>query len=771
MFVSRRMLRRADAEEDLYAGFDEEAHPAFDTQTLAVDEAFQQAVQSSHGRGPPTSSGSTTAFRLATARSSAAMRRGGTANGRPVTGGEIARPVTAVRGAGFQSGASGIRGTNVGVFDPLNQAKSSPIVTLQLKDENDPKERIKDMEACINSLVEESVRDASKRNFKLALEKAKEAASRDRQLAKQREQILAGSPANMELSFCVSLNLALRYTDADMLSEALEIYQGIVQNRAFSNIGRLKLNMGNICFMQENFPKAVKFYRMALDQVPNMQKDLRIKILKNIGTAFVKMGQFADAITSFEYIMAEKCDIQAALHLILCHYMLGDVDKMKRAFIKLLDVDNASLEPTELAGGPPRNDLLHKMEQKRKRDTEFTIMTAANLITPVIFPTAAEGYDWCIEQMKASTNFSYLASDLELNKATAFLRKREFGKAIETLKSFEKRDNRNVSAANNLSYLYFMLDKRQAEKYADAAIAIDKYNAAALVNKGNCCFSRGNFGQAKEYYGEALQVEAGCVEALYNIGLSCERLKEREQALDFFLKFQAIVGLYPQALYKIGQQFEYAGDVNQSMEWYHQASTLLLSDPDLLNKLGAVCESQMDDIQQAAHYHGEAVRHYPSSLSTLEWLGGYHAEMHAFDEAVRCFEKAQLVQPAEPKWPLYIGSCYMRSGQFDDALRCYENVHRKFPENTDCLKMLVKITGDLELVEYEEYVTRLKKVEKLKEARVQSGRTSGGRRRKMVQGTARSIGSAEAVQSKVAQETSMPAEVEFDDLDDDFLPL
>lgn len=54
---------------------------------------------------------------------------------------------------------------------------------------------------------------------------AKEAASRDRQLAKQREQILAGSPANMELSFCVSLNLALRYTDADMLSEALEIYQ------------------------------------------------------------------------------------------------------------------------------------------------------------------------------------------------------------------------------------------------------------------------------------------------------------------------------------------------------------------------------------------------------------------------------------------------------------------------------------------------------------------------------------------------------------------
>lgn len=84
----------------------------------------------------------------------------------------MARPVTAVRGAGFQSGVSGIRGTGAGaIFDPLNQAKTSPIVTLQLRDENDPKEKIKTMEGRINSLVEESVRDASKRNFKLALEK------------------------------------------------------------------------------------------------------------------------------------------------------------------------------------------------------------------------------------------------------------------------------------------------------------------------------------------------------------------------------------------------------------------------------------------------------------------------------------------------------------------------------------------------------------------------------------------------------------------------
>ena len=39
--------------------------------------------------------------------------------------------------------------------------------------------------------------------------------------------------------------------------------------------GRLKVNMGNIYFKQRNYAKAVKFYRMALDQVPNTHKEMR----------------------------------------------------------------------------------------------------------------------------------------------------------------------------------------------------------------------------------------------------------------------------------------------------------------------------------------------------------------------------------------------------------------------------------------------------------------------------------------------------------------
>lgn len=46
--------------------------------------------------------------------------------------------------------------------------------------------------------------------------------------------------------------------------------------------------------------------------------------------------------------------------------------------------------------------------------------------------------------------------------------------------------------------------RHQAEKYADLAIRQDRYNAMALVNKGNCLFVKNEFGKAKELYLEAI---------------------------------------------------------------------------------------------------------------------------------------------------------------------------------------------------------------------------------------------------------------------------
>lgn len=72
-----------------------------------------------------------------------------------------------------------------------------------------------------------------------------------------------------------------------------------------------------------------------------------------------------------------------------------------------------------------------------------------------------------------------------------------------------------------------------------------------------------------------------------------------------------------------------------------------------------------------------------------------------------------------------IAACYRRSGNYQQALLCYKMIHRKFPDNIECLKFLVRICDDLGLTEVKEYSEKLRKLEKAKESkerRSQSGR-------------------------------------------------
>ena len=87
----------------------------------------------------------------------------------------------------------------------------------------------------------------------------------------------------------------------------------IVKNKAFPQSGRLRVNMGNIYFEQKKYPIAIKMYRMALDQIPATAKEIRFKIMRNIGLAFVRMGQYQDAFQAFSTVMDNVPDHQVCV--------------------------------------------------------------------------------------------------------------------------------------------------------------------------------------------------------------------------------------------------------------------------------------------------------------------------------------------------------------------------------------------------------------------------------------------------------------------------
>ena len=184
-----------------------------------------------------------------------------------------------------------------------------------------------------------------------------------------------------------------------MLEEALNTYQLIVKNKQYPQSGRLRVNMGNIYYEQKKFPQAIKMYRMALDQIPSTGKELRFRIFRNIGNAFVKLGQFQDAVDSYDSIMVGSADIQTAFNLLLCLYVRGDKEKMKRHFIKMLSVPVMGMtdddeEKVDEAGDVinERKDLLKEELAMRHEQVSPAVIYHSNissLFLRQIFPTRA----------------------------------------------------------------------------------------------------------------------------------------------------------------------------------------------------------------------------------------------------------------------------------------------------------------------------------------------------------------------------------------------
>ncbi|XP_056283557.1 intraflagellar transport protein 88 homolog [Pseudoliparis swirei] len=757
-------------EEDLYSGYND-YNPAFDSEELENDVGFQQAVRISHGRRPPMTAkfpGSAIGPRpLATsfgARIPLASSMGRTTTGAVQDG--AARPMTAVRAAGYTSSLT--RGST---FDPLGQSRG-PAAPLEAKNEDTPEEKIKILEKKVNDLIKESCMAQSSGVSQLALEKAKEAGRKERTLVRQREQSGNADHVNLDLTYSVLLNLANQYANNDMFPEALNSYQVIVKNKMFSNAGRLKVNMANIYVKQKSYPKAIKFYRMALDQISNAHKEMRIKIMQNIGVVFVRMGQYSDAITSFEHIMSESPNIKTGFNLILCYYAIGDRERMKKAFQKLISVplgvdDEDKYLPShedadsEMVLEAIKNDRLHQMERDLKVLAEKYIMTAAKLIAPAIETSFVTGFDWCVDMVKSS-QYVELANDLEINKAITYLRQKDFNQAVETLKTFEKKDSRVKSAAaTNLSFLYFLeKDYDQADRYADLAVTADRYNPAAIINKANIMFVKQDYEKAGELYKEALRNDSSCTEALFNLGLSYKALNRLEEALDCFLKLHAILRNSAQVMYQLANLYptdrEMCDDPQQAIEWLLQVLSVTHTDPRALAKLGELYDGEGDK-SQAFQYYYESFRYFPSNIEVIEWLGAYYIETQFCEKAILYFERATLIQPTQVKWQLMVASCYRRSGNYQRALETYRDIHCKFTDNMECLRFLVRLCTDMGLKEVQEYATKLKKAEKMKEIREQRGKSGSARGRR--EGREGSAGSTDSSRRErlSAKMRSLPA--------------
>ncbi|KAI1722263.1 tetratricopeptide repeat domain-containing protein [Ditylenchus destructor] len=741
-------------EDDPYGGFNDYDH-AYDLENIYNDKEFVQAVsRSSYGRRPITGARATAVtpatngvvvpplFRYGMPPSAAGGRFSG-AQSRMMTGAgpgatalgprsalasrmrtgttsAVNRPMTAVRAAGYTS--AGRKSTFEGVkgaHGVKSEDRYKVVLRLTLlKCYFSSNEKVRKQEAAVNELLKESVYAADQKNFKKALEKAKEAGRKERAAVKFRTLHNLGEP-NLDLTLVVLINLAQQHLANGMHNEALHVYHTIVKNKAFANAGRLKVNIGNIYFKKKDFPKAIKYYRT--------------KFLNNIGVTLVKLGKYEDALAAFEDCLDASGDYETALNLVLAAYCLEDAEKMREAFQRLVDIplmiDEEVKDPSAdhdiLALQLLANDTLNAWERKRKQQAERTILIAAKIISQSIASSFSEGYAWCVETIKQSV-YASLAIELEMNKALDLLKTGELDAAIEALHSFHNKETKVASAAsNNLCMISIMRgpeNLEEATQQSEHALSHDRYNANALVNRGNIYFLQGEPKLAQQYYKEALQVEASCVQAIYNFGLVCRHLGDLEEAKRCFFKLNEMLLNNVQVLTQLAAIYEQQEDTAQAIDLFTQASNLAPTDPAILNKLSHIYEAEGDK-SQAFQCHYDSYRYFPPSIDVIKWLGNYYLYAQFAEKAVNYFEKAALMEPNNIEWQLLIASCQRRSGNFQKAMQQYKQIHRR-------LKFLVQLCKDLRMtVEEKEFSEKLKRLEKVNQLRQQRDSGQGNRTR------------------------------------------
>lgn len=286
---------------------------------------------------------------------------------------DATRPVTAVRAAGYtrtlttagpEQFAHGSR------FDPFNQQARLTSGDRRSDDEFTGMNKIKAYQLKVQQLYQESVLAAQRADYALALEKARQSIGRERAFQKYLLSIEPrtdeddarkekwGSLMSMlnELSFANQVNLAIQLARNRLHQEAINVYQSLAKDERFNRkdaprfflTGRFKCNVGCLYYTEGKYQKAVKFFRMALDQMPAEQHEYRMKITRNIAFCFVKMGKYLDALASFDYILKEKPLAINAFRLLVCNYAIKDTANMRTSFLKLLELRGNLYEHSSL---------------------------------------------------------------------------------------------------------------------------------------------------------------------------------------------------------------------------------------------------------------------------------------------------------------------------------------------------------------------------------------------------------------------------------------
>eukprot|EP00484_Ammonia_sp_Unknown_P022765 CAMPEP_0197030388 /NCGR_PEP_ID=MMETSP1384-20130603/9631_1 /TAXON_ID=29189 /ORGANISM="Ammonia sp." /LENGTH=780 /DNA_ID=CAMNT_0042459721 /DNA_START=22 /DNA_END=2364 /DNA_ORIENTATION=- len=663
---------------------------------------------------------------------------------------ESIRPMTSNKAAGYSSlKTTANKSSNYFRKEPKFTQNNAD---LHNNDEDSLSNKAEQMENTANSLLSRSIFASASGDYDGALKLAQNARKKENEVSAFREKHSLEEQLNTDLTFAVLFNLGYIYELKRMYTEALTIYNSIISgnqalqtaNNQIEIMSRVRLQIGNIYYEQEKYELAIKMYRMSLDQIGDISYKLKMCIMRNIGNAFLKLGQFVDAIQSFEHIVEIMPDVHTVFNLLVAYYTLGDKEKMKKGFVQLLNC-SVSIPVNRMESDSNTQQLNLQSDEyavyvkSKWLKLSNYIKQSIQLIGKAISDHNVEysGYDWLIDRLyqirskhehvnETKLFFDKLILHVVVLKGIEYLKNHQFEQAMTIFNEYNEQNtaksNHQMNIFNNLAFINFLKSEySEANKYSLAAVNNDRYNAASLVNRANCLYVYGEYEAAKEMYLEAIGVEADCIGAIYNLGLICKKMGNYNDALQAFKKLNKMETESwtqskqrdAQILYQICNLYELLQDYEQCIKWYKILHSIIPSDASVLIKLANLYKVYVKDETLVYHNYLDSYKLNRCNINIISWIGIWYINNSLYENAVSIFRNAALIQSREIKWTLMIASCYRRMRNFQKAIAIYKKIlsvaqqHNEDDIKIKCLQYLCTIMKQIDHPELQKYQNEL----------------------------------------------------------------
>ncbi|OQV18273.1 Intraflagellar transport protein 88-like protein [Hypsibius exemplaris] len=709
--ASKSRVSLRDEFDDLYEGY-EDSSVLGAQKDILEDPGLQRAIQSSHGERD----------RLGTARRNLLSSRLGIQTAKPVprpiqtpkltTGNKNSdayRPASSIRGAGYTA-KSGRSSASSGVGSPSGRLSSgTPVMVPTIEPgENDQPARaaineFRRLEREVQTILDDAAVLVVQNQHAKAIEKMKQSEKMRRKL----HEIPDWNPAERK-SHLDPLLLKMSWYNAEVLvashrlDDAMKVYVELRNTVGPDEQLSVLMRIALLHRRRKEYEQALKLLHKLLDDLPTDQSHDRLVVLREAAACHALTGRWDTAYKYCQMILQDTDGPEAAFNSLVCLVALkSDSKRIESAFVKLvsLKADFSATPGDRMDPGVSEeykemisHDSLFMWEKQRKQKLELYILNAAQLVAN-LDSDAISGYEWCIEQAKNAGRTDILSA-LEIAKANTYLKAENFAKTLEVLMSHdtdEEEPNLRAQSCGMLAFLNFHLGNfKLSKENADKAYEANKLSLQACLNKGCLEYKEDNFSAALQYFQEALILNSADFRASYYAGMTLKALGNYQDALTVFMKLNSVHLNRPTVLYQISQIYQLMEEPAEAFAQLEKIYTLHPREPFILRQLGELAD-KLGDKGAALWYYNESHRIFPLNVDVLNWLGRFFVASQFPEKAITYFEQASKIDDSVPKWPLLAAGAMRRAGHLTDAYNKYVDIHTAFPDDPDCLKVLVRI--------------------------------------------------------------------------------